>query len=59
VAAQQAPVPHDLSRVTVDDPVAAEYWSNRLDAAADRLADAVDAVGGDVDAVRAWLAERR
>jgi hypothetical protein len=55
--AQEPPVPHDLSRVTLADPIAAQYWSNRFDVAPDRLARAVEATDGGVDAVRAWLDE--
>ena len=58
-AGQQPPVPRDLKRVSVDDPLSAPYWADRFEISQDRLKQAVDAAGADVDAIVRCLDNNR
>ncbi len=58
-AGQQPPVPRDLKRVSVDGPLSARYWADRFEISQDRLKQAVDAAGADVDAIVRWLDNNR
>ena len=43
----------------VDDPLSAQYWADRFEISQDRLKQAVDAAGADVDAIVRWLDNNR
>ena len=47
--------PQDLTYVSLEREEDRLYWTNRFNVSGDELAEAVETVGNDVDAVAAYL----
>ena len=52
---QSGKAPQDLTCVSLEQEEDRLYWTNRFSVSSDELAEAVDTVGDDVDAVAAYL----
>jgi hypothetical protein len=51
-------IPADLTRVTLDDPRAVDYWTKTLGATDEDLRQAMDNVGSNPDAIRTFLSRK-